>query len=71
MNPRKASAIRMWAVIIRGNRTDWIQWMSLSSTRRGALKAYSELWTDPEEGVRKLRNAEIRMARVTVAEVEP
>lgn len=63
---RKPHPIRMWAVIIKSHRSEWIHWETVAPTRKGARDRYDTIWSNPGRVQIMLKEGRIRLARVTV-----
>lgn len=62
--------VHMWAVIVVGQRTEWIHYTSIERTRRAAWESFLALWTSEGQQRRRadLKAGRYRLARVKVIE---
>jgi hypothetical protein len=60
--------LRMWAVIVKSRRTEWIYWPSIDRTRAGAIKLYGKDYSNPNIYNEHRRKNQVRTARVIVTE---
>lgn len=67
---KPATPVPMWAVIVVGQRTEWIHYTSIARTRRAAWESFLALWTFEGQQRRRadLKAGRYRLARVKVIE---
>lgn len=67
---RAPTPLQMWSVVVCAKRSEWINWSTIASTRRGAWKKFLDLWLpDHRAMLEKGRKAgRYRLARVTITE---
>lgn len=67
---KPARPVQLWAIIIRNPRAEWIYYPSCKRTRREAIDAYLDGYSERSAAALKLRrdrrNKDLRLARVTV-----
>lgn len=66
---RRVRPIQMWAAVIVGGRTDWINWTTLARTRAESRKQYCNQWTDPLVGMEHIWRGEVRFQKVLVSPI--
>jgi hypothetical protein len=63
-----ARSMICWCVIIRTERSDWINPFTIAPQRKQALQKYREQWLDPKTADEHLREKSARLAKVIVME---
>lgn len=63
---KPAGKMMMWAVIVRGERSEWINWETIRRTRKDAWRAYCSMWENPEYPAKAKKTGRVRLASVIV-----
>lgn len=65
---KPASPVRMWAVVRRTKRTEWIIPTTLAYTRKAAWQAYLDHWLSEHwpKQEKERKAGDVRLARVTL-----
>jgi hypothetical protein len=67
---RKARSDVLWAVIVVGKRSSWINSFTVAPQRQLARQRYLEQWINPADGESHFRNKMARLAKVRIEELE-
>lgn len=64
---KPASKIILWAVYIKGYRSEWIHWDTIACTRKQAWEKYVSFWTERKYPDEERRKKKCRLATVVVS----
>jgi hypothetical protein len=67
---RKARQDTLWAVIVVGKRSSWINPFTIAPQRAQAFERYLDLWPNRLDGERHFVEKTVRLAKVRVQEVQ-
>jgi hypothetical protein len=64
---KKAAPVKMWAIVVKAQRSEWIHWLTLDKTRTGAWAKYFDQWTHKHHPEQERKAGKIRAEKVIVS----